>query len=72
MFTTESTEFTKKKQHNDSCDSSVTSVYSVVKFVTRSINVNDPHHGPAGINVDFENRLATAAPVNAMVRQLRQ
>ena len=44
MFTTESTEFTKKKQHNDSCDSSVTSVYSVVKFVTRSINVNDQNH----------------------------
>ena len=31
---------------------------------------NDPHHGAAGIDVDFTNPLATAAPVHAMVRTI--
>ena len=36
MFTTENTEFTESKEHNCRCDSSVCSVYSVVKYVTRN------------------------------------
>ena len=31
---------------------------------------NAPHHGVAGVDLDFKNRLATATPVLAMVRQL--
>ncbi|HRA88725.1 MAG TPA: hypothetical protein PK992_11660 [Planctomycetaceae bacterium] len=33
------------------------------------VATNDPHHGVAGIDVDFKNRLATATPVHAMVRR---
>ncbi len=30
---------------------------------------NGGHHGVAGVDVDFKNRLATAAPVHAIVRR---
>ncbi len=36
MFTTEDTEFTERTERNGRCDSSVCSVYSVVKSVTRN------------------------------------
>ncbi|MEZ6094955.1 MAG: hypothetical protein R3C03_12115 [Pirellulaceae bacterium] len=31
---------------------------------------NDPHHGVAGVDIDFKTDLATATPVHAMVRRV--
>ena len=39
MFTTEDTKFTERKEHNGRGDSSVFSVFSVVKYVTRNLTM---------------------------------
>jgi hypothetical protein len=77
MFTTEYTEFTERKQHKVSCDSSVCSVDSVVKYVTRTINANAQGNLPV-MNDELQSTREyfepppTAGQVDRFVRQSRQ